>query len=286
MRDFHTDYRVKGLYSLYKKLERKKDIANIHDILAIRITVPTEADCYKVLGILHGTWRPLPGRIKDYIAFPKPNGYRSLHSTVFIGDGSIVEIQIRTEKMHREAEFGIAAHMSYKEGFFGKVLNPNIIWIRKLLPTAKKMFPKIDNDAKEESLVLKKPRQSRKIPRWIKQLADTQESATPREYLEALKSDFFQHRIFVFTPKGDVIDLPTSSSSIDFAYAVHTDIGNHVFGAKVNNKLVSLDTPLHNGDIVEIIIKEKSHPTRKWLGFVKTTMARRHIRNILNLDKN
>jgi len=280
MRNFKTDYRVKGLYSLYKKLDRKKEIANVHDVLAIRIILPNESDCYKVLGILHATWRPLPGRIKDYIAFPKPNGYRSLHTTVFTGDGAIVEMQIRTELMHREAEYGIAAHISYKEGFIAKNINPNLLWIKRLLPSPRRFFGSKNIPA--TNLIPKKDFTN--IPQWIKLLAEAQtKNSGPDEFMDSLKSDFFEHRVFVFTPKGDVIDLAAHSSTIDFAYAVHSDIGDHVSGAKVNSKLVSLDTELRNGDIVEIITKEKSKPTAKWLDIAKTTLARRHIRNYLNL---
>lgn len=280
MRNFKTDYRIKGLYSLYRKLDRKKDIVNVHDVLAIRIILPNEADCYKVLGLLHAAWRPLPGRIKDYIAFPKPNGYRSLHTTVFTGDGTVVEMQIRTEIMHREAEYGIAAHISYKEGFLAKTLNPNLLWIRRLLPSPRRFFgPK---NVPATNLTSKKDFSN--IPQWIKLLAEAQtKTGDPDEFMDSLKSDFFEHRVFIFTPKGDVIDLPAKSSTIDFAYAVHSDIGDHISGAKVNNKLVSLDTLLHNGDIVEIITKEKSKPSQKWLDIAKTTLARRHIRNYLNL---
>lgn len=279
MRNFKTDYRVKGRYSLYKKLERKKDIANIHDILAVRIIVTNEADCYKVLGILHAEWRPLLGRIKDFIAVPKPNGYRSLHTTVFTGDGTVVEIQIRTEDMHREAQYGVAAHISYKEGFLQKTLNPNLMWIWHLLPSPRKFFG--SKAAATDNTSVKK---FSNIPQWIKLMAEAQEKTTkPEEFMDGLKGDFFEHRIFVFTPKGDVIDLPTKSSPIDFAYAVHSDIGNHISGVKVNNKMVSLDTSLHNGDVVEIITKESSKPTHKWLELAKTTLARRHIRNALNI---
>lgn len=274
VRNFHTDYRMKGLYSLYKKLVRKDmDIEKVYDISAIRIVVPTVADCYKVLGIIHGVSRPLPGRIKDYIAFPKPNGYRSIHTTIFTGDGGILEIQIRTEEMHREAEYGIASHLSYKEGG-KKTLSPNILWIMGLLRPTRSLTAR-KND-KEKFI---------DVPQWIKHLAEAELSNEPDEYIENLKSDFFGHRVFVFTPKGDVVDLPAESSPVDFAYAIHSDIGNHISGVKVNGKLVSLDTRLKNGDIVEIITKEKSKPSRKWLDLAKTTEARRHIRSALNPGK-
>jgi GTP pyrophosphokinase len=274
--NFKSDYRVKGIYSLCKKLERKKDISTIYDLLAIRIIVETESDCYKALGIMHANFRPLLGRIKDYIAVPKPNGYRSLHTTVFMGNGSIIEIQIRTNEMHKEAEFGIASHLAYKEGLSTSKLGANMLWIRKLLPSPGRLFRSKIEDHHKESL---------SVPEWIKQLADHHTETEPTdEFMENLKTDFFEHRLFAFTPKGDVIDLPINSSPVDFAYAIHSDIGNHVFGAKVNNKLVSLDTPLENGDIVEIITKASSKPSRKWLDFTKTTLARRHIRTTLNIS--
>ena len=266
---FKSDYRMKGLYSLYKKLLRKEmDIEKIYDLSAIRIVVPTVADCYKALGVIHALWRPLPGRIKDYIAFPKPNGYRSIHTTVFTGDGGIVEIQIRTEEMQREAEYGIASHLFYKEpGTRSK--NANIEWILNLLRPIKIGARKTDTEKFID------------VPHWVKHLAEAELSNEPDEYIENLKSDFFGHRVFVFTPQGDVVDLPIESSPIDFAYAIHSDIGNHIAGVKVNGKLVSIDTKLQNGDIVEILTKEKSKPTSKWLDLVKTTEARRHIKSFL-----
>jgi len=270
---FKTDYRVKGIYSLFKKVERKKDVSVVYDLLAIRIIAPTEGDCYRALGIIHGAFRPLLGRIKDYIAVPKPNGYRSLHTTVFTGDGSILEVQIRTEEMHREAEFGVASHLAYKEGISATQANPNLQWIRRLLPSPRKFFKSKLEEGKKEPL---------SVPQWIKQLAESHISDEGSdEFFENLKSDFFEHRLFVFTPKGDVIDLPINSTPIDFAYAIHSDVGDHVFGAKVNNKLVSLDKMLHNGDFVDIITKESSKPSSKWLDFAKTTLAKRRIRAFL-----
>jgi len=270
----HTYSRIKGLYSLHKKLLRRGDIEKIYDIAALRVIVPNVSDCYTALGIIHSHWRPLPNRIRDYIAFPKPNGYQSLHTTIFTGDGGIVEVQIRDERMHREAEFGIASHLSYKEGP-KKLFNPNLLWIRQLLP---KTFGGSDqasvagadhSDSKEVD-----------IPSWLKELGDEQEETLlPSDFIKRLKVDFFERRIFVFTPKGDVIDLPIDSSPIDFAYAVHSEIGHHIAGAKVNGKLSSLDTSLQNGDIVEIVTKQSSKPTQKWLDLAKTTLARRHIRS-------
>ncbi|MEX1120356.1 MAG: TGS domain-containing protein, partial [Candidatus Paceibacterota bacterium] len=275
---FRTDERVKGLYSLYKKLERKDfDISKIHDVSALRVIVPTIGDCYRVLGVVHGIWRPLPGKIKDYIAFPKPNGYQSIHTTVFTGQTGTVEVQIRTEQMHQEAEFGIASHLLYKAKNTGEK-GVGIDWVRQFLPG----FVSNKNNSTSQKLI--QDEKDLTIPSWIKQVAEENIKLSDSEhetYLEEIKTDFFSHRIFTFTPNGDVIDLPIDSSPIDFAYAVHSDIGNHVFGAKVNNKMASIDTKLKSGDIVEILTKEKSKPSRKWLDFTKTTLARRHIRNIL-----
>ncbi len=251
---FRTSNRMKGKYSLYKKLlEKKMDMAKIYDVMAIRVIVPTVADCYGVLGVVHANWRPLPGRIKDYIAFPKPNGYQSLHTTVFTGDGGIIEVQIRTEKMHQEAEYGIASHLGYKEGI-------------------------TQNKASIEDLGKKYA--------WFKQLVELQKDVSQTgEFLNQLKVDFFENRVFVFTPKGDVIDLPEAPSAIDFAYAIHSEIGNHISGARVNGKYVGIDTILHNGDIVEIETKKSVSPTKKWLESARTTLAKRHIRMILQ-EKN
>lgn len=279
-----TYCRIKGLFSLYKKLQRKdKDIEKVYDVAALRIVVSTVSDCYSALGIIHGVYRPLPGRIKDYIAFPKPNGYQSLHTTIFAGDGSIAEIQIRTAEMHRQAEFGIASHFAYKTGDTKGIFNQNLDWLRQLLPNV--MTPtdvNVDGFLKTTS-----KQEDVKSPRWIKELAREQQGASlePQEFIKILKADFFDYRIFVFTPKGDAVDLPTGSSPVDFAYAIHSDIGNHISGAKVNGKLTALDAELENGDIVEIITKDSSHPTRKWVDFAKTTLARRHIRTVLQKKK-
>lgn len=247
-----ADYRIKHLYSLYRKLLRyDKDIEKIYDIAALRVIVPTETDCYRVLGVIHGMWQPLPGRIKDYIATPKPNGYQSLHTSIFTGDGGIVEIQIRTQKMHEEAEYGVAAHFSYKEGLRnadGTVLGKKFRWIQELV-------------------------------KWQKQVSG------PTEFLSNLQMDFFNDRVFVFTPKGDVIDLPEESLPLDFAYAVHSGVGDRLAGVKVNNKLVSLDTKLKNGDIVEIITKKTSAPSAKWLSHAKTAIAKKHIKAALAKKK-
>ncbi len=273
-----TDFRVKSLYSLYQKyLRKQKDFEKIYDVQALRIVVPTVADCYKALGIIHGNWRPLPGRIKDYIAFPKPNGYRSIHTTIFTGDGHIIEAQIRTEEMHHESEFGITSHMAYKDSERGRreteTLNP-FLWIKRLLPTAIQ-FNKASNLS---SAAVDKSKYS-DIPKWIKELAEYQsKAAAENEFMDNLKSDFFEHRVFVFTPKGDVVDLPADSSPIDFAYAIHSDIGDHIAGVKVNGKLVSLDNKLQNGDIIEILTRESAKPTQKWLDIARTAAAKKKIK--------
>ena len=263
-----TEYRVKGLYSLYKKyLRYDKDIEKIYDVSAMRILVDSVAECYQVLGVIHGRWRPLPSRIKDYIAFPKPNGYQALQTTVFIGDGNIVEVQIKTHEMYQYSEYGIASHLSYKEDKHSRNV---LAWVYALLPKSKKSNGTSVTKDKD-------------TPKWISELAGYEEpSKNQRLFRERLTSDFFNHRIFVFSPKGDVVDLPIDSTPIDFAYSIHSDIGDHTTGAKVNGKLVSLDTKLHNGDIVFIMTNEATKPNRKWLGMTKTSMARRHIRHKLS----
>jgi len=242
---FEINNRIKHKYSLWKKLQKyDMDIDKIHDIVALRVVTENVEDCYRILGIIHSIWRPLPGRIKDYIAVPKPNGYRSIHTTIFTGSGGIAEVQIRTREMHVEAAYGIAAHFVYKEG--------------------KRVY---DKKSKFE---------------WIEELKNLKHALEqPKKFLEHLKTDFFNDRIFIFTPKGDVIDLPDGSTPIDFAYSIHSDIGDHIFGAKINGKISPILTKLKNGDIVEIIDKENSHPTSKWLEHTKTTLAKRHIRAYL-----
>lgn len=241
------DYRIKHKYSLYKKLLKyDMDIEKIYDIVALRVVVDTVEDCYRVLGLVHSIWNPLPGRIKDYIAVPKPNGYRSIHTTIFTGLGRVAEIQIKTQEMHTEAAYGIAAHFAYKEHG------------NKKKKTDKDKF------------------------KWVEELKELKYSPDdPKKFIDHLKMDFFNDRIFIFTPKGDVIDLPEESCPIDFAYSVHSDIGDHTFGAKVNSKMVQLFTQLKNGDIVEIITKKDSRPSGKWLEFVKTSIAKKHIKSYL-----
>lgn len=246
--DINTDYRIKRKYSLWRKLQRKEmDIEKIYDIVALRAIVPSIEDCYRLLGVIHNMWRPLPGRIKDYIALPKPNGYQSIHTTIFTGDGGVAEIQIRTQEMHNQAEYGIASHLLYKE----KQKNKD----------AQKFLKHIG---------------------WLEELSETQKNEKDNTaFLKNLKTDFFEDRIFILTPKGDVIDLPKGSTVIDFAFRVHTEIGLHVKGARVNGKFSSLKTVLENGDIVNVETHKDSEPTSKWLEWSKTTMAQKHIKNYL-----
>ncbi len=260
-----TEYRVKGLYSLYKKyLRYDKDLEKIYDLNAMRILVDSVGDCYRVLGTIHARWKPLPGRIKDYISNPKLNGYQALHTTVFTGDGNIVEMQIKTHDMHKYSEYGVASHLSYKSGSQNKDV---LAWVHALLPEQGGINIASRND----------------IPHWIRELAHYEEpSKNYKIFREGLKSDFFSHRIFVFSPKGDVVDLPIDSTPIDFAYYIHSDIGNKMSGAKINGKLVSLETKLRNGDIVHIETRESAKPNRKWLDMAKTSLARRHIRHKLS----
>ncbi len=242
--------RAKHLYSLYKKLiKNERNIARVYDIIALRIIVPTVADCYSALGAIHGKWTPLKGRIKDYIAQPKPNGYRSLHTTVFCEGGEIVEFQIRTRAMHAENEYGIAAHWAYDEN--GKRSEPN----------------------------------SNKAPNWVSDLAELQQELGDKKdklhTLEEMKIDAFQNRIFVFTPKGDVIDLPEGSTCVDFAYAIHSQIGDTCTGAKINEDLAPVDRILKNGDMIDIIVdKNRKGPNPDWIKFVKTRHAKAKIRQM------
>ncbi len=289
LRNFRTEIRMKGYWSLHQKLKRKgDDIAVIHDIAALRVLVQSVDDCYTTLGVIHARFRPLPGEFKDYIAFPKPNGYQSLHTTVLTGDAGVVEMQVRTEDMHRRAQFGIASHMSYKQ--LGKAAGKgafemlSFAWIRDLVPTllnfSKRQVPApLKPTEKEQKKLAREDK-----PYWLSELADVHTTLSESsEFVDRLKEDFFSHRVFVFSPKGDVIDLPMLSTPIDFAYAIHSDLGDHMIGAKVNAKMVSFDTPLRNGDIVEILKKDSAHPTAKWLDMAKTSVARKHIRSALEV---
>ncbi len=280
--DFNTSYRVKGLYSLYHKLSRKDwDIANVYDLLAIRVVVPSIEECYQTLGIIHQLWRPLPGRMKDYIAFPKPNGYQSIHTTVTTTHGTILEIQIRTRQMHHESEFGVASHLIYKQPVVtGPQPGPGRF--ANLIPTLFRPFAR--TPVKEETIkeTVAMPH-TEKIPKWISQIGEmhSRDKSTGDEFMFEMRQDFFSHRIFVFTPHGDVVDLPVGATPIDFAYAIHSDIGNHIGGVKVNKKLVQLETELKNGDIVEVETRKSAKPTQKWLTIAKTTLAKRRIRSAL-----
>ncbi len=271
--NFSVDYRIKSLYSSYKKLKKKDwDIEDIYDMSALRVIVPNIEECYKIFGIIHRIWRYLPGKIKDYISFPKPNGYQALHTTIFTGYGNVIEIQIKTKEMHRGAEYGMASHLLYKKNI-EREKSKNYSQIKDLLSF------KTFNTQKKEIL--------NNIPKWIKDFAEYQKTEKNKENIgKDMKSDFFQQRIFVFTPNGDVIDLPINSTPIDFAYVIHTDIGNHVAGAKINGKLTSLETSLINGDIIKILTKKDSYPSRKWLEVVKTAIARSYIKKALKkIDK-
>lgn len=244
--DVHT--RAKHYWSLYQKLiGHEMNIEKIYDLVALRVIVDDVKTCYQILGIIHNNWKPLPGRIKDYIAFPKPNGYKALHTTCFCLDGIIIEIQIKTKEMHDEAEKGICAHWAAKE--------------------------KIDLKNQEKRFS------------WVKQLRDWQKDTVgSKEFFDGLKIDFFRNRIFVFTPQGDVIDLPESATPVDFAYAVHSEVGNKCSGAKVNGKISPLSHPLKNGDLVEIITDKNRKPARDWLEFVKTSLARARIKEWLKKE--
>ena len=244
------DKRVKRLSSLYKKLQRlNMDLEQVHDLIALRIIVKDIQDCYAVLGIIHKLWPPLPGKIKDYIALPKPNGYRSLHTTAFCNDRP-TEFQVRTEEMHRENEYGIAAHWAYSEG-------------------------KKTDKYKEKKAIFADIKELK----WINQLKNWQtENPGSEDFLKSLKIEFFQDRIFAITPKGEVIDLPVGATPIDFAYSIHSDIGNSCIGARVNDKIVPLDYQLLSGDVVEIFTQKNRKPTSQWLGYVKTERAKNRIR--------
>ena len=285
--DFRTEIRIKGLWSLHQKLKRKKDdLAQIHDIAALRIIVPEIGDCYAALGVVHALYKPLPGEFKDFIAFPKPNGYQSIHTTVVTPDAGIVEVQIRTEEMHQRAQFGIASHMSYKhlgkgveklgkEAQKSRFAALSFAWVRSLIPSLLRASQERE----------KKPGTA-KPPHWLAELSEAHAAlAGSEDFVDGLKKDFFSRRVFVFTPKGDVVDLPSGATPIDFAYAIHSDIGDHLQGAKVNGKLVSFDTPLNNGNVVEILTRPSAQPSPKWLEYAKTSLARKRIRTVLGMTE-
>lgn len=240
---YTIEARFKHLYSIYKKIQQKeRKFDEIYDVFALRVIVPTIQDCYKTLGIIHGLWKPKANRIKDYIAVPKPNGYSSLHTTVYGPENKATEFQIRTPEMHEKSLYGVAAHWHYKQ--------------------------MVGGDAKPG-----------KQPRWIQDILNIQRDAKDTDdFIKKIKIDVFKNRIFVFSPQGDVFDLPEDSTPIDFAYAVHTEIGNKAMAALVNTKIAPLDQTLKNGDAVEIIIdKKRKYPNRDWLKFVKTHRAKEKI---------
>ena len=245
--DGRVEWRIKRLYSIYQKLADQQIPADqVFDLLAVRVIVKTEGDCYAVLGLLHSMWRPVPGRIKDFIAMPRPNRYQSLHTTLIAPGGHQFEVQIRTEDMHRIAEEGIAAHWKYKAG---EVVS-----------------------AKDEERLA-----------WVRQLMEWQREMTdPNEFMSTLKMDMYPEEVYTFTPKGKVVVLPKDSSPIDFAYAIHTEVGNTTVGAKVNGRIVPLRTKLKNGDIVEITTQTGHAPSRDWLSFTKSSRARNKIKHWIN----
>ena len=240
--------RPKNFYSIYKKMKIKgKAFDEIYDLSAIRVLVDDIKDCYGVLGVVHTLWKPIPGRFKDYIAMPKPNNYQSLHTTVIDDNGETFEVQIRTYKMHQVAEYGIAAHWKYKSGQTKTTsFDENLTWLRQLLE-------------------------------WQKEFND------PNDFIETLKIDFFSDEVFVFTPNGDVINLPEGSTPIDFAYRIHSAIGNTCMGAKISGRMVPLDYVLKSGDIVEIITSENASPSRDWLKIVKSNQAKKKIQQYFKI---
>ncbi|TMG38545.1 MAG: bifunctional (p)ppGpp synthetase/guanosine-3',5'-bis(diphosphate) 3'-pyrophosphohydrolase [Chloroflexi bacterium] len=238
-----TSGRPKHVYSIAQKLALGKDFDEIYDLSAIRVLTDSIKDCYGALGVIHSLWKPIPGRFKDYIAMPKSNGYQSLHTTVVSHSGEPMEIQIRTHEMHKTAEWGVAAHWAYKEGSKEeRKMDQRFAWLRQLMD-------------------------------WQKEVLDAE------KFVDAVKVDVFRDEVFVFTPKGDVLALPSGATAVDFAYRIHTEVGHRCIGAKANSRMVPLDYPLENGDIVEVLTSKGPHgPSRDWLSFVKTAGASQKIR--------
>lgn len=242
----HIEGRSKHIYGSFKKMQRQEiTFEEIYDLTAIRVITDTLAHCYEILGLLHSIWRPIPSRFKDFIALPKENQYQSLHTTVIGLDGEVTEIQIRTWDMHRIAEEGIAAHWKYKEGRQGTSdIDKRLQWLRQIIE-------------------------------WLKEIRN------PSDFVDALKEDVFADTVYCFTPKGDIVEMPGGATPLDFAYHIHTEVGNTSVGARINKKYVTLKTPLTSGDVVEIITSKNAHPSRDWLDLVKTTRARNKIKHYL-----
>src|SRR3954452_10241432 len=244
------DGRIKRLFSIHQKLKRQRiELDQVYDFVALRILTDSVKDCYAALGIIHQTWSPVPGRIKDFIAMPRPNGYQSLHTSVISERGVPFEVQIRTAEMHRTAEEGIAAHWKYKEGRVGAGRDEQyFVWLRQLLE-------------------------------WQQEVRD------PQEFLQNLKIELYPEEVYIFTPKGEVKSLPRDATPVDFPYAIHTDVGHQCVGARVNGKMVPLRTKLRNGDIVEIVTTPGHKPSRDWLNFAITSRARNKIKHFIHAEE-
>ena len=246
---FEVFGRPKNLYGIFKKMKIQGiDLDRVYDFVAFRVICRDVSDCWLILGYLHNIWTPIPARFKDFINLPKPNGYRSLHSTVFGPQNEPMEIQIRTWQMHKVAESGIAAHWSYKEGGAANREQEHFNWLKQLIEWA-------------------------------------QEVKSPDQFMEAVQTSLFVDEVFAFTPKGDLVVVPKGATTLDFAYGIHTEVGNSCTGAKVNNRLVPLSTKLRSGDLVEIMTSKNSRPKRDWLGFATTTRAQSKIRQYLQNEE-